>query len=234
MDAEQNRGLGPNRPVVVRCSRPVCRPDLHKLGAGTLEHVGDAEAVTDLDQLAARDEHLATLGQRCQRQQDGGRVVVDDERRLGAGQPTEDGGDVILTRASAAGGDVVLQVRVAASDLLDTVQSGIRQRRSPEIGVDDDAGGVQRPPEARRPRTADLVPNPTHQVARVEACADLLSCSREHRPRGLDRERILDGARQLVHRRQVAQLHRATERPPCGARRARLAHSALRSVRPRP
>jgi hypothetical protein len=50
------------------------------------EHVRDAEAVADLDQLAARDEHLAALGERGEREQDGRGVVVDDERRLGAGQ----------------------------------------------------------------------------------------------------------------------------------------------------
>ena len=48
--------------VVVGGARAVRRPDLDQPRAGAREHVGDAEAVADLDQLAARDEHLAALG----------------------------------------------------------------------------------------------------------------------------------------------------------------------------
>jgi hypothetical protein len=40
--------------------------------------VGHAEGTADLDQLAARDDHLAPGRQRGQHQQDGGGVVVDD------------------------------------------------------------------------------------------------------------------------------------------------------------
>ena len=42
------------------------------------------EAVADLDQLAARHDDLALLRERGEREQDGGGVVVDDERSLGA------------------------------------------------------------------------------------------------------------------------------------------------------
>ena len=75
-----------DRALVVGSARAVRRPDLDEAGAGAREHVGDAEAVADLDELAARDDDLASLGERGEGEQHGGRVVVHDERRLGAGQ----------------------------------------------------------------------------------------------------------------------------------------------------
>ena len=90
VDAQEQRGVRPDRALVVGGARAVRRPDLDEAGAGAGEHVGDAEAVADLDQLAARDEHLAPLGERGEREQHRGGVVVDDERGLGAGQPAED------------------------------------------------------------------------------------------------------------------------------------------------
>ena len=100
MHAQQERGLGPDRLLVVRRARAVRRPDLDEPRARAREHVGDAEAVADLDQLAARDDHLASLRERREREQHRGGVVVDDERRLRAGQPPQDRGDVILPRSA--------------------------------------------------------------------------------------------------------------------------------------
>ena len=113
---ERGRPLG-ERPLVVGEPRPVGRPHLDERGARAGEHVGDAEAVADLDQLPAGDDHLATLGQRRQREQHRGRVVVDDERCLGAGQLPQHRRDVVLPGAAAPALDVVLEVRVAGADL---------------------------------------------------------------------------------------------------------------------
>ena len=84
VDAEDRGRLGPDRALVVRGTRPVRRPDLDHARARAREHVGNPEAVADLDELAARDEHLATLRERCEREQHRRGVVVDDERRLRA------------------------------------------------------------------------------------------------------------------------------------------------------
>src|SRR5208282_5267759 len=46
-------------------------------------HVGDAEGAADFDQLSARDQDFAALGQRVQGEQNGGGVVVDHDRRYG-------------------------------------------------------------------------------------------------------------------------------------------------------
>src|SRR6266516_1519823 len=61
--AEQQRGLRGGPCVVVGSARPVRRSDLDEPCSGAREHVGDAKAVTDLDQLAARHEHVAPFRQ---------------------------------------------------------------------------------------------------------------------------------------------------------------------------
>ena len=94
---------GPIAALVVGRARPVRRPHLAQPRAGAREHVRDPEAVADLDQLAPRDEHLATLGERGEREQHRRRVVVDDERRLGTGEAPQERSEVILPRAARAG-----------------------------------------------------------------------------------------------------------------------------------
>ena len=58
--------------------------------------------------------HLASGGQRVQRQEHGGRVVVDDERGLGAGERAQVVGDERVAVAAPAGGEVELEVDGAA------------------------------------------------------------------------------------------------------------------------
>ena len=67
--AQEQRGLARDRALVVGGARAVRRADLDQARARAREHVRDAEAVADLDQLAARDEHLAALGERREREQ---------------------------------------------------------------------------------------------------------------------------------------------------------------------
>ncbi len=127
-DAQQQRRLRPDRRLVVGRARAVRRPDLDEARARAREHVRDPEAVADLDQLAARDDDLAALGERGEREQHGGGVVVDDERVLGAGQPAEHRREVVVPRAARARVEVVLEVRVAAADLGDALRA--RRRRA--------------------------------------------------------------------------------------------------------
>ena len=102
VNAQQQRRLRPDRPLVVRGARPVRRPHLDEPCARPLQHLGDPEPVADLDQLAAGDDDLAFLGQGRQRQQDRRRVVVHDQRGLRARQPPQQPCDVILPRSPPA------------------------------------------------------------------------------------------------------------------------------------
>ena len=90
VDAQEKRRLRADRVLVVGGARAVRRPDLDEPRARAREDVGDPEAVADLDQLAAGDDDLASLRERGEREQHRAGVVVDDERRLRAGQPAED------------------------------------------------------------------------------------------------------------------------------------------------
>ena len=87
--AQEQRRVGADRLLVVLGARAVRRADLDEPCARAREHVGDAEAVADLDQLAARDDDLAAFAERREREQHRRGVVVDDERGFGAGQPPQ-------------------------------------------------------------------------------------------------------------------------------------------------
>ena len=87
--AQDEGRLGAERALVVGDARAVRGADLDEPRARAGEHLGDAEAVADLDQLAAGDEHVPPFGERREREHHGGRVVVDDERGLGTGDPAE-------------------------------------------------------------------------------------------------------------------------------------------------
>ncbi len=202
--AQQERRLGAHSLLVVLCARAVRRTDFDEPGARAHEHVGDAEAVADLDQLAARDDHLAALRECAEREQHRGGVVVHDERRLGAGQPPENRGDVILPRAARAVAQVELEVRVAPRNLDDLRERLGGERRAAEIRVHDHAGRIEDAAEARRAHRRQLVVQALREIARFGAGADLLARLLEHRARGIDREWVVEPTRELVHGGEIA------------------------------
>ena len=203
VDAQEQRRLRADRALVVGGARPVRRPDLDEPRARAREDVGDAEAVADLDQLAARDDDLAALGERGEREQHRGGVVVDDERRLGAGQPAQDRGHVILARAALAAREVVLEVRVAARRLGHARERRLGERRAAEVRVDDHAGRVQhaaagsaRGRRAAR-RAGARARSPGSAPARISSRARSSTLRAASTASGSS-----DAARELVHRRK--------------------------------
>ena len=220
MDPQEQRRLGANRALVVGGTGPVGRPDLDEVCARPLEHVRNPEAVADLDQLAARDEDLAPLRERGQCEQHSGGVVVHDQGRRGPGQPAQEAGDVILPRAACALAKVVLEVRVGAAHLDRPLERRRGERRSAEVRVEDHAGRVQHPPQVRARSSLNLAERPSAEVARIVAGMDLLAGAGESRARRLDRQRARRLAQQLVagelvHRREIAEIHRKRSlRPP--------------------
>ena len=100
--------------VVVGGARAVGRADLAQPRAGALHDLGDAEAVADLDELAARDDDLAPAGERREREHERGRAVVDADRRLGAGQLATSAATWSWREPRPPRGQVELEVRVAA------------------------------------------------------------------------------------------------------------------------
>jgi hypothetical protein len=123
--------------------RPVGRAHFHQPRAALPQHIGNAEPAADLDELPARDDHLAAACQRRERQQDRARVVVDHQRGLRAGQLTQQRFRMDVARAAAARLQVVFEVAVARGDAVH--RGGARrlaQRRAAQVGVDDDARRV--------------------------------------------------------------------------------------------
>src|SRR5262245_54764001 len=68
VDPEEEGSVRTDRALVVGGERPVRRSDLDEAGPRPHEHLGDPEAVADLDQLAARDDDLPSLRERRERQ----------------------------------------------------------------------------------------------------------------------------------------------------------------------
>ncbi len=105
-------------------------------------YIGDAEGAADLDQLAARNNHLACLRQRIERQQYGGRVIVDDGRGFGASQHEQ----VLLHHpipiAAAALFQVVFEIDRRTGGEAHRFNRLFRQHRAAEVAMDNHAAGI--------------------------------------------------------------------------------------------
>ena len=87
-------------------------------------------------------------------EQHGGGVVVDHDRRLGAAQPGQQPADVVVPRAPVAGVEVELEVPVAG-------RLPVAEGRPPEVGVEQDAGGVDHRAQQRPLELAGAARGPT-------------------------------------------------------------------------
>ena len=134
--------------------RPVGRADLAQHGAAAQHDVGDAELAADLDELAAGDDDLLAMGERLQREQDGRRVVVHDQRVLGAGEPPQQPLHVAVAGAALLGGEIELEVRVGGRHRRHPLERLRAQQRAAEVGVQHDAGGIDDRPQREQPRLA--------------------------------------------------------------------------------
>ena len=169
---QQRRRTRADRRLVVRRTGAVGGPHLHHAGARQPHHVRHPERAPDLDLLTARDDDLAAPAQRGQGQQHGGRVVVHNQGRLGAGQALPEVGDQRVAVASPAAGQVELEVRVPRRHLRRGRGGPPGQRRPAQVGVQHHTGAVDHPPQpgvrppgqpiavcdpARRPLVGQLV-----------------------------------------------------------------------------
>ena len=204
--------LRPDRPFVIGGARAIRRSDFDETRARPCEHVGYAEAVADLDELAARDDHLASFRESREREEHGRGVVVDDERGVGTGQAPEEGREVILARAAFTSLEVVLEVRVARPDLRHSPERSLRQRCAAEVRVHEDPRGVQHASQRWLPRTLELGEDGVDDSARIATRPDLRPRPLESRTGGREDELARLGgqplvAEQLVNRGQIAKLH---------------------------
>ena len=112
------------------------------------EQVGDAEAVADLDQLAAGDDDLAPGGQRGGDEDERGGAVVDHVRGARGG----DGARAARRRRLDRGRRGAPVARSSSTSHVPAATSSARraaggQRRAAEVGVQQHAGGVEHRPQ---------------------------------------------------------------------------------------
>ena len=202
-------GLRAERALVVCDSSPVRGADLDEPCTRPGQHLRDPEAVADLDQLSAGDQYVAPFRERREGEHHGRRVVVDDERRFGTGDPAEQPGEMILSRSSGALLEVVLEVRVAASHLDDARERGLRERRPTEVRVDEHAGRVEDAPERRSCRRRDLLQRQPDRVTGIAAGADLFAGSLESGARGSECLRTGDAGKARIRQDAIDRGQRA-------------------------
>ena len=143
MDAKhQARPAVLERRREVRDPRPVRRPDLDEPRPGAPDDLRDPNAAADLDQLAARDGDAPTPPGEADGEGQRRRVVVRDERVLGAGQRDE----MLLGEAEAGAAPARLAVELEQEVVGGRGCGGLdrdpRPRRAAQVRVDDDAGRV--------------------------------------------------------------------------------------------
>ena len=117
-------------------------PTSRTAGARPRHDIGNAEAVADFDQLAARDHHFAAGGQFVERQKDGGGIVIDRDAGR-AQQPLQQARGVHIALAAAPGREIVFQVGIAGQHV-----DGA-QRRASQVGMQHHPGGIDDAPQRR-------------------------------------------------------------------------------------
>ena len=231
VNLEEQPGVVSDRTLVILQVGAVRRPHLTQDGAAAQHDVGDPKFSADLDELTARDDDLLAVGQRLERQENRRRVVVDDQRVLGARQAPQQLLHVRIPRATLFGGQVELEVGIAFGDAGDALEGERAERGSAEIRVEDDAGGIDHRLERERSLAADLFEDPLAHGCGVQGLGvlahdapplgiqDAANESGQAWPRDGYRFRpVADLAQHLVHGGKPAEACRAVSAHPASPR----------------
>ena len=159
------------------------------------------------------------LGKRVQRQERGGRTVIDDERgRIGFGgstppvqNPQQKRLDVHVPAAARAGFEIQFEVAVILRDLDDMFERGLAQRRAPQVGMQNDPGGIDhRPKGITLARSRELAGDALGQRIDALPAADF----GVWRPAAISRRRT---ARNCARRSSTQSADTREQRLACGA-----------------
>ncbi len=123
--------------------------DLDQLHAGARHDVGYAEGAADLDQLAARHRHFLLQAKRVQHEVDRRGVVVDDQRRLGAGQADQLALDVLVALPAVSAVEIELEVDGARHRERHRLRRLRRHDSAPQVRMQHRSGQVERRLERR-------------------------------------------------------------------------------------
>ena len=175
------------------------------------------------------------MGERLQREEHRGGVVVDDQRVLGSSEPPQERLDVAVARAPLLRGEVELEVRVRGRDRLEALDRERAHERAAEVRVEHDTGGVDHgaereeasPPRALHDAHGERVGRGRGRVplARAPALGVQRLAHERGQPRAgdpLELGAAGERAEEMVDRGQATErgvavsAHRARSRPSCG------------------
>ena len=142
MHLEQQRSLGTDRAFVIARMGAIGGADFAQTRAAARHHIGQSKRTADFDQLAARHDHFASFGDRGQREQHRGGIVVDDGGGLGAGERAQLALDQRVAIAPAAAFQIEFEIDRRARRLRERLDRGLRQNRAAEVGMQHDAGSI--------------------------------------------------------------------------------------------
>jgi hypothetical protein len=145
VDAQyQLRRPGAEYLLEIRSSGLVGGSDFDQTRSRTFDDLGDPDPAADLDKLAASYGHAATTTTQADRERKGSRVVITGERTFRARKLSQ-----ILLRdrqptGAPAGPSIKLQQKISAGRIHRGCDGSLAPRGTSEVGVDNDAGGVDR------------------------------------------------------------------------------------------
>ena len=135
MHFEQHRRARSDRFDIIVGMGAVGGTDFDEADSGALHDVGNAEGPADLHQLAARDYHLAPLGERIERQEHRRGVVVDHGGRLSPGELAHEFFHERIAVAPASALEVELQGGWSRHRLHHGAHRLVGEQRPAEVGV---------------------------------------------------------------------------------------------------
>src|ERR1700722_2719142 len=142
MNAKKHARFFGDGGFVVREARAVRGADFAQRRAALRHDFGNAEAVANFDEFAARDKDFAIASERGEDKQHGGGAIVDDDGGFGAGEALEKLTGMNVAFAARAGFEIVFEIGILRCGAAKFLDGGFGERGAAEIGVEDDAGGV--------------------------------------------------------------------------------------------
>ena len=167
MDQEQGGGLLADSAGVIGEMGFIGRADLAEHGAAGGHDFRQAEAAADFDELPARHDDLASGGQGGQGEHGGAGVVVYGGCGFGADELLEQVFDGQAAMRAPASGQIHFHAGVIAGHGGHLGYGFVGQRRAPQPGVQENAGGVNDGPEQRRFAFHDSAGDSLGQVGNV-------------------------------------------------------------------
>ncbi len=149
VDAEEEARAFVEGAFVIADARAIRGAYFAQDGAAFGHDVWNAEAVANFDELAARDDDLGIFREGIQDEEDGGGVVVDDNRSLCANELREQAGGVNVALAALASFDIVFEVRIVSGGGGNRGCCGGGERGAAKICMQDYSCGVDDVERAR-------------------------------------------------------------------------------------